>query len=417
MRNLSDRCPKAVDVAVVGAGPQALTLVTHLLQKKKSLRDRLAIFDPAGTWMQHWKEQFAALDIPHLRSPAVHHPDPDPYALRRFATSRSTELFPPYDLPGTRLFEEFCEDVVRRWELSDRVIPTRITHIEPTKYRGTRRFRLESAEGSTCLARRVVLATGEGLPNFPDWVKSLPPLHPPDALQHSNHIDLRRSHLQQRRVLIVGSGLTSGHLAIGAVKRGATVTMVARREFYGKLFDADPGWLGPKYLKGFHAERDWDKRAAMVRSARNGGSLTPAILLKLRQLARQGKVEFVENCQIATAAWTNSGWRVEAALGESGKTLSSQRFDRLWLATGTHFDIRQNPLLAAMWETHPVPVVGGLPVLSDRLRWGNCELFLMGAWTALQVGPVARNLYGGKLASECIVPALTKASLALPVSV
>jgi lysine/ornithine N-monooxygenase len=32
--------PEFIDLAIVGAGPHALTLVTHLLQKKKSLRGR-----------------------------------------------------------------------------------------------------------------------------------------------------------------------------------------------------------------------------------------------------------------------------------------------------------------------------------------------------------------------------------------
>ena len=37
------------DIAVIGGGPQALTLVTHLLQKNKQMRDRLmrAVFDGA----------------------------------------------------------------------------------------------------------------------------------------------------------------------------------------------------------------------------------------------------------------------------------------------------------------------------------------------------------------------------------
>jgi hypothetical protein len=58
-------------------------------------------------------------------------------------------------------------------------------------------------------------------------------------------------------------------------------------------------------------------------------------------------------------------------------------------------------------------MVAGLPQLDDHLRWGKSQLFLMGPGTALQVGPVARNIYGGKLASQRIVPALTKSSLAL----
>ena len=121
--------PASIDLAIVGAGPHALTLVTHLLQKKQSMRNRFVVLDPAGDWLQQWQHQFAAYEIPHLRSPAVHHPDPNPHALRSFAESRSEELFPPYDLPGTQLFQDFCRDVIRHWELLDRVIPVQVQQI------------------------------------------------------------------------------------------------------------------------------------------------------------------------------------------------------------------------------------------------------------------------------------------------
>lgn len=59
--------PSQIDLAIIGAGPHALTLVTHLLQKRQTMRGRFLVFDPSGTWMSRWQEQFAALDIPHLR--------------------------------------------------------------------------------------------------------------------------------------------------------------------------------------------------------------------------------------------------------------------------------------------------------------------------------------------------------------
>jgi hypothetical protein len=93
---------RQTDIAIIGAGPQALTLVTHILQKKDKLRSRIEVFDPSGTWMTRWHQQFAAQEIPQLRSPAVHHPDPNPHALRTFAEGRYDELHPPYDRPGTR---------------------------------------------------------------------------------------------------------------------------------------------------------------------------------------------------------------------------------------------------------------------------------------------------------------------------
>ncbi|BAU08407.1 hypothetical protein FIS3754_43510 [Fischerella sp. NIES-3754] len=102
--------PTKTDLAIIGAGPHTLTLVTHLLQKRQNMRGKILVFDKGGKWMNHWQHQFAALEIPHLRSPAVHHPDPNPFALRKFAESRNSEFFPPYDLPGTQLFEDFCND-------------------------------------------------------------------------------------------------------------------------------------------------------------------------------------------------------------------------------------------------------------------------------------------------------------------
>ncbi|GAX36330.1 hypothetical protein NIES3585_23590 [Nodularia sp. NIES-3585] len=56
-----------IDLAIIGAGPHAFTLVTHLLQKRQTMRGRFLVFDPSGAWMSRWQQQFAALDIPHLR--------------------------------------------------------------------------------------------------------------------------------------------------------------------------------------------------------------------------------------------------------------------------------------------------------------------------------------------------------------
>ncbi|MEO0409904.1 MAG: FAD/NAD(P)-binding protein, partial [Cyanobacteria bacterium P01_A01_bin.135] len=121
------------DIAVIGAGPQALTLVTHLLQKKAKLRDRIRVFDPSGTWMIQWQQQFAAQEIAELRSPAVHHPDPNSHALRSFAEGRFQELHPPYDRPGTQLFQDFCQALIRRWQLQDAVTPAQVTRLEPLR--------------------------------------------------------------------------------------------------------------------------------------------------------------------------------------------------------------------------------------------------------------------------------------------
>ncbi|MDL5050498.1 FAD/NAD(P)-binding protein [Oscillatoria amoena NRMC-F 0135] len=388
--------PGTIDLAIIGAGPQALTLVAHLLQKRKNLRRRVWVFDPSGEWLSQWKRQFAAYEIPHLRSPAVHHPDPNPFALRKFAEKRPNELHPPYDLPGTQLFEDFCEEICDRLQLQERLIPEQVTRLIP---QADGRFQLHFASGETRIAKRVVLATGNGQVQLPQWAKSLQLC---DRLCHSSQVDLRHLHLAGEKILIVGGGLTSGHLAVGAIRKGANVTLMLRRSLQEKLFDADPGWLGPKYLKSFEAELSWEERILTIQQARNGGSMTPAIATQLRRLTHAGSLTLAEVCQVQDAAWQGQGWQVQC---DNGQMLGC---DRLWLATGSSFNANTLPLLAEIQRTYPTDIIQGLPILDENLRWPGCELFITGGLAALQLGPVARNLAGARMASSRIVPALIK---------
>lgn len=410
--------PPSIDIAIVGAGPHALTLVTHLLQKKKSMRGRFIVFDPSGVWMSQWNYQFAALEIPHLRSPAVHQPDPDPHALRTFAERRPNELFPPYDLPGSRLFQDFCQEMIRRWQLQTCVYPAQVMQIQPFSDRRSR-FHLELSDGQTIVARRVVIANGGGRPHLPSWVEQLSQNYPGDRLLHSHQVDLRGLNLRGERVLIIGGGLTSGHLAVGAIRRGAQVMLMSRRSVYEKLFDADPGWLGPKYLKDFWVEPNWFTRWQMIQQARNGGSMTPSMLTQLRRLQRDGKITFYEQCQVSQAQWINNAWQICCTNSTVHDCIHHQPIDcashthceRIWLATGSQLDATTHPLLQQVLNTHPTEIVNGLPVVDEYLRWQGCELFVMGGLAALRVGPTARNLSGARATSDRIVPALTKPSL------
>jgi cation diffusion facilitator CzcD-associated flavoprotein CzcO len=395
--------PESIDLAIVGAGPHALTLVTHLLQKKKSLRGRFLVFDPSGTWMSRWNHQFAALEIPHLRSPAVHHPDPDSFALRRFAESRADELHPPYDLPGTRLFQEFCQDVIRRWQLENCVYSAQVVQIKPLNNQHQRRFCLRLPTGQTVTARRVVIANGGGIPHIPEWVGQISTKYPGDRLLHSHQVDLRELHLRGERILIIGGGLTSGHLAVGAIQRGAQVLLMSRRTLYEKLFDADPGWLGPKYLKDFWAEPDWYARWQMIQQARNGGSMTPAILTQLRRLERDGRIVFYEQCQVSQARWSREHWQVCCDNSAVHECIQHQTIDRIWCATGSQLDATKHPLLQDVLNAYPTDVVNGLPIVDECLRWRDCELFIMGGLAALRTGPTARNLSGARAVSDRIV--------------
>ncbi|KAG7231657.1 hypothetical protein INR49_004160 [Caranx melampygus] len=74
--------------------------------------------------------------------------------------------------------------------------------------------------------------------------------------------------------------------------------------------------------------------------------------------------------------------------------------DRIWLATGCKLDVTQDPLLSEVMEEFPVQVLDGWPCIAESLQWTDgCPLYLMGQYTALQVGPHAVNLAGGQAAS------------------
>jgi cation diffusion facilitator CzcD-associated flavoprotein CzcO len=393
-----------LDIAVIGAGPHSLTLLAYLLRKRPNFLSRLRVFDPSGTWLRQWQQQFASYEIPHLRSPAVHHPSPDPAALRRFGEARVQDFHGPSDLPGTQLFQDFCAGTIAQLGLENIVEPTAVNELQVL---GKRSFRLTLNNGENIQAKRVVVATGGGKPAMPECFQRIAGDYPIDRLQHSSQIDLRRVHCAGERVLIVGGGLTSGHLAIGAVQRQAKVTLMHRRQVYAKLYDADPGWLGPKYLNGFQAEPCWGNRAQAVLTARDGGSMTPAVFAKLRQYRASGDVKFQEQCQVEQVEWRDDHWRVRCSHG-----IESQ-YDRIWCATGSQLNVMQHPLLKLVQATHPTELVRGLPVLDRHLRWPGLELFVMGGLAGLQVGPTSRNLSGARMASDRIAPALIKASLQL----
>ncbi|WP_271254788.1 FAD/NAD(P)-binding protein [Pseudanabaena sp. Chao 1811] len=398
-----------IDIAIIGAGVHALTLTLHLLQKRQDLREKILIFDPSGNWLTQWHRQFAAQEIPHLRSPAVHHPDPDPFALRRFAENRPNDLFPPYDLPSTKLFCDFCQKAIASQRLDERLITAKAIDLEPI-LSPRRGFRLGLNHGKSITAKRVVLATNNSIKQIPNWVERIAPNFPSDRLVHSSDLNLASQHLAGETILIVGGGLTSGHLALGAIARGARVLLLSRRQFKEKLFDADAGWLGPKYLKGFHAETDWQKRRETVLTARDGGSMTPSVMTQLRREHHQGRLEFHPECEVAQASWNGTKWQIVCT---DGMELTC---DRLWLATGTRFDAKAEPLLHQVMQQYPQPLVNGFPILDEHLRWHGCELFVMGGLAALRVGPTARNISGARMASDRIVPALTKSTISFSYS-
>jgi len=380
-------------IAFIGSGPHNLAALAFLLKADPSLRSEVQVFDPSGQWVTRWNRQMEGQEIVHLRSSSVHHPDPDPLALRRFAKGHFDEFFPPYYLPGTRLFREFLADVVKRFDVESLVKPHRVEALEPV----TEGLRLRLDNGEIVTARSVVAALGGGERVWPSWA---PPSDPPH-LVHSEEVDLGVLEPGPGRILVVGGGLTAGHLVLGALKRGWNVDLVSRRAVNYKLFDAAPGWIGPKYMTGFHRETQWRKRRKMVATARGGGAMTEEIRGFLAPYKRSGQLKQHPGCLIKALVRQGSQWQADCGWGQS---LTA---DRVWLCTGNKLDLKTHGLFAGLWAEHPLQILEGLPVLEEDCRWPGLPLYLMGLASALRVGPTARNFPGARQVASRIARSIT----------
>lgn len=217
-----------VRVVVVGAGPHGLAAALHLAATDPGIRDGLVVVDRMGGWLQAWDERFACLEIEHLRSPGVHHPGCDPYGLvgwtkrNGFGSSRRWR----YELPDTVAFRAYCRHLVAEADLDEHVVPTRARRLDAGPDTST----VVLGDGTELVADHVMVATDPARRALPTWVADALPV-PADTMAHAADVDLRAldGELDGRRVVVLGGGLTAGHLACGALARGASVTVLARR--------------------------------------------------------------------------------------------------------------------------------------------------------------------------------------------
>lgn len=385
-----------MDLCLIGAGPQALAVALHARAAAPDLRIRA--IDPAGRWLATWVRTFAALEIPHLRSPGVHHPHPRASAWGEFRRNRALSAIGRYDLPTTAGFAQFCTECIDRADLHHAVEPG---FVERVVRRGTR-LAVEMAGGHVVVADHVVSATNPRRPRVDPVFTGVVDRN--DAVRHSSSIDLRSCDVAGRTVLVVGGGLTAFHLVSGALARGARVVLVARRPLRARPFDVDPGWLGPKYLDGYARISEPAERLRRALDARDGGSMTPEALARLRSLARWGQVTVLE-CRMVTRLSTRADGYEVGVTDTDSRTLTF-RVDQIWLATGSEPTVDADPVLAAMREEHRPPTVHGLPCLDRDLRWPGTPLHIVGALATLELGPAAGNLWGARQAAARVTRAV-----------
>ncbi|MFM8563306.1 MAG: FAD/NAD(P)-binding protein [Acidimicrobiia bacterium] len=380
MRPLTDeRCR----VAIVGAGPQGLTVASYLVAAGVN-PDDLVVIDPGGEWMVAWRRRFAHLGIAHLRSPSVHHPHPDPYALANFARERGRqrELVHPYGLPTTSLFDDFCAHVISEAGLIGAVRPDAVVSVEPTGG-------LRLARGAGLQPDHVIWATNPGVES---------------GLCESGTVvswESAGSAGPGDRVAVVGGGLTAAHLVERALAAGAHVEWLTRRAIVEREFDTDPGWLGPKEMQAFGAVTDPGERARRVDDARGGGTVPPWIMRRVLVAERSGRL-----CRRVGPVEIDPDDRSRPVVRCGGTRVD---VDVVWSATGDRPCTTAAAPLDQLCDELGISRQSGRPELDRSLRLSGSVVHVAGRLAQLQLGPTAGNLAGARRAGELIVGAVVGA--------
>lgn len=130
-----------------------------------------------------------------------------------------------------------------------------------------------------------------------------------------------------------------------------------------------------------------------------GGAVTPEVDAELRQARRRGQLCIAEHCQVERARWLGNpgeggSWR------SHGRGVDALGVKGIWLATGRKLGVSQQPLLRPLHQQRPIPLVHDHPVLENDPRRPGTGVPVTGGLASLQLGPAARNRFGGREAAR-----------------
>ena len=384
----------SLDWLIVGGGIHGMHIAARLLGDAGVSPDRLRIVDPADRLLDRWRSCTATTGMHHLRSPSVHHLDLAPLSLQKFAGSgkrRKSGLFAaPFERPSLTLFNDHCDRVASRFGLADLHIKDRATRCEVD----CDGVEVRLANGPPTKTANLVLAVGASeQPRWPDWAIPRDP-----RLHHVFDPDFDGWPRAHETVVVVGGGISAGHIALRLVAEGHEVHLVSRHALRQHQFDSDPGWLGPKYTRDFSREPDRDRRRAVITEARHRGSVSPDIARSLRRAIRRDRLEWHEG-EVDRLVPREDGLELE--LG----TNTIVTADRVLLATGFASRRPGGSMVDELIASATLPCAScGYPIVDAALRW-HPRVYVSGPLAELELGPVSRNIAGARRAAERIVDA------------
>lgn len=318
----------------------------------------------------------------------------------------------PFQTPKTQLFGHYCEYLVDAYDLRNKVVKGEVTEVEPLSEACEgcygKLFKIELACGSVVLSKRVVLSIGHcNQKRVPFWTEESNwdehPQHQPVHVWDLVHSDAQSVSLAGKEVMVVGGGLTSVQLVEAGLRLGAShVHLLVRGDVKLRQFDSNLMWSGRlrhEKLSIFWAENSMTKRLETISDVRQGGTMPVEAKQRLEDLESSGLCSLREYTEVWEAKWSLEDRAFNILLSDDTQVTVKA----LWLATGSEVDIENEQILRKVLENKPVNVVSGYPCLQQDLRWtSGWDLYMIGAYAALQIGPDAVNLSGARRAGFCV---------------
>jgi cation diffusion facilitator CzcD-associated flavoprotein CzcO len=368
------------DWLIIGAGVQGVSLAVALIGRDRVPRDRVRLLDPHPVPLARWRQMTAAVGMTYLRSPGVHHLHFDPFSIRTFRQTKRgrplDESIPRYERPALALFRAYTDYLLARYAIPDLMIRGQARRL----LRHSNGWQVET-DDSRLVARRVILAIGASdALRVPGWAAPWP---------HVQHIFAPGFMLDDGPAcVVIGGGISAAQTAL-RLSAERDVTLLTRHPLRVHDFDSDPCWVTSLCLDAFHATDDYAERRRMIRDARHTGSIPPDIHTALQKAQAAGRLRIHRGEGVA--------------LTDSTLTLAdgdSIQADQVVLCTGFEPARPGGAWLADAITRYDLPVAGcGYPVVDETLCWAD-GLYVAGALAELEIGPVARNIIGARLAGE-----------------
>lgn len=374
------------DSLILGAGPYGLSLGAHLQAGR-------ADFRIAGTVMGAWIH--AMPEGMYLKS--------EGFALDLFEPSRRFTLGAycrqhglPYADTGVPVSKDTFIAYGRAFQ--EAFVPQAEERRAVSVSRSRRGFLTVFDDGVEIASRRVVVAAGIGsYPRLPPSLQSLPEAF---CTHSSRHADFAA--FAGKSVAVVGGGSSAMDCAAALRRRGAKVTVVARREAVrfqtplgrrtlwdrvkAPMTTLGPGWKSVLCTEApllFH--RMPDRFRTLVVSRYLGPA--PGWVVKDEV---EGLVPIVSGTTVSTAKVVEG--RVHLTLSHAGGAATVLVVDHVVAATGFRIDVEKTSFLDPALARQ-IGHVDGAPSLSSHF-----ESTVPGLYFA---GPVAANAFGPMLRFAC----------------